>query len=77
MTKGSAPVFVKLENYNEVMKITESLKSRITEAKAILAKVDAILSEEQKNLDNWKTELDSVEKKVNALSDALLKPEAQ
>ena len=70
-----ANVFVKIEDYKEVLEVLQLLQHKIRQAKAILRKIDELRSQEDAEIDEWKAQLDDVEKKVNAVDQSLLEPE--
>ena len=70
-----ANVFVKIEDYKEVLEVLQLLQHKIRQARAILRKIDELRSQEDAEIDEWKAQLDDVEKKVNAVDQSLLEPE--
>ena len=70
-----ANVFVKIEDYKEVLEVLQLLQHKIRQARAILRKIDELRSQEDAELDEWKAQLDDVEKKVNNVDQSLLEPE--
>lgn len=73
---GKAPAFIKLENYKNVMSVLGLLKDRISEAKALLAKINELKAEEDAIIAKWSSTLDDVSERVNESDSALLEPEA-
>ncbi len=70
------PVFVKIEDYKDVLDILGMLKAKIEEAKKTLANVGELKDKEDSELAEWKAEIGDVEKKVDYIDHALFKPEA-
>jgi hypothetical protein len=62
------PMFVKIEDYNDVNSIVKLVKNKIADAKIVLDELDKIKAEEQEQLGKWKTELGTVEEKVSFIS---------
>ena len=76
MNQGGMPVFVKIEDYKDVLDIVGMLKAKIEEAKKTLAKIDDLKDREDSELAEWKAEISDVEKKVDYIDHTLFKPEA-
>jgi len=73
--EGSAPAFVRIDNYKNVMNTVEVAKEKIAQAKALLAKIAEIKSEEDAVIANWNAALDAVEERVAESDAVLLEPE--
>lgn len=70
-----ASVFIKIEDYKTVLDIVDLVKKRIAEAHEILDKINEIKNKEDLEIDNWRSELDDVEKKVHFIDQTLFEPE--
>lgn len=75
MMEGKAPAFVRIDNYKNVMNVLQVTKEKIAQAKALLAKIAEIKSEEDAIIANWNAALDAVEGRVAESDAALLEPE--
>lgn len=73
--EGKAPAFVRIDNYKNVMNALQATKEKIVQAKALLAKIAEIKSEEDAIVANWNAALDAVEERVAESDAALLEPE--
>ena len=71
-----ASIFIKIEDYKTVLDIVDLVKKRISEAHEILDKVNEIKNKEDLEIDNWRAELDDVEKKVHFIDQTLFEPES-
>lgn len=69
-----APVFIRLDEYKEVLDVLTLIKNKIRDGKEILAKIDSLKNEEDAELDLWKTSLAEVERKVGFIDTALFEP---
>lgn len=58
------PVFIKIDEYNDVVELLNTIKSKIDDAKETLAKVNQLRADESTELDAWKSELEEVEKNI-------------
>jgi hypothetical protein len=69
------PVFVKIEEYKDVLDVLELIKNKIVQAKDVLEKINELKNEEDVELDLWKTSLHEIERRVDELDETLLEPE--
>ncbi len=69
----TAPVFVKIDEYKNVLDIIQVLKGKVKEAKDILGKIDQLKSEEDSELEEWSAELEEIEKRIESIDKGLLR----
>ena len=69
------PVFVKIEEYKDVLDVLELVKNKIVQAKDILGKINELKNEEDVELDQWKTSINDIERRVDELDETLLEPQ--
>ncbi len=74
MEKEHMPVFVKIEEYKDVVDIMNMIKSKLEEAKTILAKINELKNEEDAELELWHSGVEEVERKVDFVDRALFEP---
>jgi uncharacterized coiled-coil protein SlyX len=72
--RKQGPVFVKLDEYKEITEVVELLRGKIAETKQLIQKINEVKSEEDAELELWKTELDELEKRVASIDRSLLEP---
>ena len=70
----SAPLFIKLEDYKDIIDLVTLLRAKITECKGILARIAAAKAEEDAELDRWAAELDEMGKRLELIDRSLLRP---
>ena len=58
------PIFVKIEKYKTALDLIDQIKSKISEAEKVLADVEALKANEDKELENWKSELQEIKEKL-------------
>ena len=75
LAKGS-PIFVKIDEYKDILDVIALLKAKISEAKSILGKINEIKNVEDKEIETWANELEEVERKLYYIDRTLLEPEA-
>jgi len=68
------PVFVKIEDYNDVLDVTNMIKNKIVEAKETLGKLNELKNAEDSEVELWKTNLDEIERKVDFIDKTLFEP---
>ena len=69
------PVFVKIEEYKDVLDVIELIKNKIIQAKDVLGKINELKNDEDAELDLWKTSLNEIERRVDELDETLLEPQ--
>ena len=67
-----APIFIKVENYKEVIDLIRSIKRKIEEAKANLERIYTMKSEEDIKIEEWDDLLRDLEKKTTFINETLL-----
>ena len=75
MEEGRASVFVKVDDYKDVLDVLELIKDKVEQAKKTLGDIDELKNEEDSELELWKTTLNELEEKVNNIDHALFEPE--
>ena len=70
-----ASVFVKIEEYKDILDILELIKDRLEEAKRTLANINEIKNDEDSELEMWGSALSEIERKVESIDRALFEPE--
>lgn len=76
MKHGEAPVFVKIDNYKDVVDVFDLIKEKLGQAKRVLGDINELKNEEDSELDLWKTTLDDLERKVDSIDRVLFEPES-
>lgn len=69
------PVFVKIDEYNEVLNIVRTVRKKLDEAKETLLKINELKNEEDHQMEMWQSALGEVEKKVDFIDHSLNEPE--
>jgi hypothetical protein len=72
--KDYMPVFVRIEEYKDVLDIMNMIKNKLEEAKTILAKINELKNEEDAELELWHSGVDEVERKIDFVDRALFEP---
>ncbi|MBI4152165.1 hypothetical protein J4210_03870 [Candidatus Woesearchaeota archaeon] len=69
------PVFVKIDEYNDVLAVVGSIRKKLDEAKETLLKISDLKNEEDHQLELWQNSLAELEKKVDFINHSLNEPE--
>ena len=69
------PVFVKVNEYEDVLALVGTIKRKLEEAKQTLLKVNDLKNEEDHQLEMWQNSLAEIEKKIDFISHSLNEPE--
>lgn len=75
-TFGEAPVFVKIEDYRDILDVMDLIKDRLAEAKRTLADINELKNDEDAELELWNTTLSDIEKKLGEIDRTLFEPES-
>ncbi|MBS3118884.1 hypothetical protein J4417_04365 [Candidatus Woesearchaeota archaeon] len=69
------PLFVKIEDYHEVLTLISTLRDKIGDAKQNIDKIHSLKNDEDTELANWGQSLEEIEKKIEVISQHLNEPE--
>ena len=70
-----ASVFVKIDEYKEILDVMELLKSKLKEARSTLAKVETLRAQEEHEIRQWNSTIDDLDNKINSIDRNLFEPE--
>ncbi|MDD5650405.1 MAG: hypothetical protein PHF86_08335 [Candidatus Nanoarchaeia archaeon] len=62
--KEEKPLFVKIDKYKQAVNDLEHVKNRLREAEHLLDEIDRIRIEENRELENWRSEINRVKEKL-------------
>ncbi len=65
------PIFVKVDEYDDIKEIIGLIKSKIAESKETLRKVHQLKEQEEQEIHFWAGELDDVERKIANIDSTL------
>ncbi|MAG73479.1 hypothetical protein CL620_04130 [archaeon] len=69
------PVFVKIDDYDDVLAMVRTIRSKMEDAKGTLQKIHDLKNEEDHQVDSWQSTLTEVEKKIDFIDHSLNEPE--
>jgi len=70
-----APVFVKIDDYKEVLDVLDLARDKLKQARDTLDRIDAIKQKEDAEFVEWRTAVDEIERKLDGVDSTLLQPE--
>lgn len=69
------PVFVKIEEYENVTALLLTVRRRLEDAKSTLARINQLKDEEDAQVQTWQTALSEIEARMDAIDQVLQQPE--
>lgn len=69
------PVFVKIEEYKDVLDILSVIKGKISDAKEVLNEITELKEKEDSQIDSWNISMEDIDKKIEYLDHTLFEPE--
>jgi chromosome segregation ATPase len=69
------PVFVKVEEYKEVLDQLNEIKAKVEEMNATLDALDELKEQEDNEIDSWRAGIEDVENKLHYIDQTLFEPE--
>ena len=73
--RENMPVFIKIEEYKEILEIVRVIKNKLEEAKRILYKINELKNKEDAELNEWNSNINEIEKKIEEIDNSVLGPE--
>lgn len=73
---GNMPVFVKIDNYKSIIEVLDLLKIKLADARKSLEKIAELKNQEDAELEQWESELEEVERKIDFIDSTLFEPGA-
>ncbi|MCH8067249.1 MAG: hypothetical protein IIC69_01570 [Nanoarchaeota archaeon] len=73
---GEAPVFVKMDDYKDILDVLDLIKDRLGEAKRTLADINELKNDEDAELELWSSTLNEIENKLDDINRTLFEPES-
>ena len=67
-------VFVKIDEYSDILDIIALINEKVKEARTILDKINDLKNQEDSELSSWKHALDDVDRKLKYIDQTLFEP---
>ncbi|MBR9675752.1 hypothetical protein GOV05_01965 [Candidatus Woesearchaeota archaeon] len=74
MSEHNEPVFVKIEEYKDVLEIVKVLRDKLTKAKKLLGELNKLKNDEDSELELWENNLDDISLKLKGVDEMLYEP---
>ena len=71
MTDDMTPVFVKIEEYKEVLDIIDVIKAKLGKARDTLNQINVLKEEEDRELAAWTGNIDDIADRVDGIDRAI------
>ncbi len=71
---NQAAVFVKIDEYKQVLDTVELIKKNLNEAKKVLGELNAIKDAENQELASWGANLEEIEAKISDMDKLMIDP---
>lgn len=65
------PIFVKIDNYKEVLEDINTIKMKLVEAKKLLGEIEELKNEETSEINLWRQSLDEADAKMEYIDKTL------
>ena len=73
--KTGAPVFVKVDEYKEIIDVLDMIKGKMKEIKDTLGSINSLRNEEDAEMEMWSNTIKEIEKKVENIDKIMFEPE--
>ena len=74
MPEDTMPVFVRIDEYRDVLDVMNMIRNKLEEAKATIAKINELKNEEDSELELWRTGAEEIERKMAFVDKVLFEP---
>jgi hypothetical protein len=69
-------IFVKLNEYKDILELMNALKDKLEQAKGTLDKIKGLKTEEETELELWQNSIGEIARKVDYIDKTLFEPES-
>lgn len=73
--KLGAPVFVKVDEYKEILDVLDMVKGKISEIRETLNSINELRNEEDSEVSAWSGTIDDIEKKIEEIDSMMFETE--
>ena len=73
--KAGAPVFVKINEYKEILDVLDMVKGKMKEIKETLSSINTLRNEEDTELSVWNNTIKEIEEKIENIDKMMFEPE--
>ena len=73
--KSGMPVFVKVDEYKEILDVLDLIKSKVKEIRSTLGNINTLRNEEDAEVAMWNNTISDIEKKIENIDKLMFEPE--
>ena len=73
--KSGAAVFVKIDDYKDVLDVLDLIKAKVQEIRTTLNSLNELRKEEDNEVQQWHGMIDDIEKKIENIDKMMIEPE--
>ena len=73
--RSGMPVFVKVDEYKEILDVLEMIKDKLKEIRGTLGSINSLRNEEDAELAMWNSTINEIEKKIEGIDRIMFEPE--
>lgn len=73
--KTGAPVFVKVDEYREILDVLDLIKGKIREIRDTVGGINSLRNEEDAELAMWNSTINEIDKKIDGIDKMMFEPE--
>ncbi len=73
--RSGAPVFVKVDEYKEILDVLDMIKGKIKDIRGTLGSINELRNEEDSELAMWNSTINEIEKKIDGIDKIMFEPE--
>lgn len=70
-----APVFVKVDEYKEILDVLDMIKGKVREMKSVLDSINSLQKGEHDELEMWNSAISDIENKIDNIEKLMFEPE--
>jgi len=73
--RTGAPVFVKVDEYKEILDVLDMIKDKIKDIRGTLGSINSLRNDEDAELAMWNSTINEIEKKIDGIDRIMFEPE--
>lgn len=73
--RAGAPVFVKVDEYKDILDVLEMIKGKVKEIRNMLDSINSLQKQEHDELDMWTNSINDIESKIDNIEKLMFEPE--
>lgn len=73
--RTGAPVFVKVDEYKEILDVLDMIKAKVKEIRDTLGGINALRNDEDAELAMWNNTINEIERKIESIDKIMFEPE--